>query len=85
MRESSSNILIVDDNPNNLHVLGGILQEHGYTIRPALSGEIALRAIHTHMPDLILLDVRMPGMNGYEACTRLKTDELLGWRTVSRR
>lgn len=73
----TSNILIVDDNPNNLQVLGGILQESGYTIRPALSGEIALRAIHVHQPDLILLDIRMPGMDGYEICTRLKADALL--------
>ena len=60
------NILIVDDNPNNLRVLDSILQERGYVVRPALSGEIALRAIAAVRPDLILLDVRMPGIDGYE-------------------
>lgn len=71
------NILIVDDNPNNLRVLDGILQEHGYVVRPALSGEIALRAIAAVRPDLILLDVRMPGIDGYETCRRIKQQENL--------
>lgn len=66
------NILIVDDNPNNLRVLDGILHEHGYVVRPALSGEIALRAIAAVRPDLILLDIRMPGIDGYETCRRIK-------------
>lgn len=69
------NILIVDDNPDNLQVLAGMLQEEGFLVRPALSGEIALRAIDSHLPDLILLDVRMPGMDGYETCRRLRADE----------
>ncbi|MES2935191.1 MAG: response regulator [Pseudomonadota bacterium] len=73
MRESGS-ILIVDDNPNNLQVLGGILELAGYKVRPALSGEIALRAIDAAAPDLILLDIRMTGINGYETCQRLKAD-----------
>ncbi len=71
------NILIVDDNPNNLRVLDGILQERGYVVRPALSGEIALRAISAVRPDLILLDVRMPGIDGYETCRRIKQQESL--------
>lgn len=71
---ASGNILIVDDQPANLQVLGGILQNEGYKIRPALSGELALRAIEAQAPDLILLDVRMPGMDGYETCRRIKTD-----------
>lgn len=69
------NILIVDDNPHNLQVLGGILQTDGFKVRPALSGELALRAIEAHLPDLILLDVRMPAMDGYEVCRRLKAME----------
>lgn len=71
------NILIVDDNPNNLRVLDGILQERGYVVRPALSGEIALRAISAVRPDLILLDVRMPGIDGYETCRRIRQQENL--------
>lgn len=69
-------IVIVDDNPNNLQVLSGILQQAGFKARPALSGEIALRAITASVPDLVLLDIRMPGMDGYETCRRLKADAL---------
>lgn len=71
-----SNILIVDDNPNNLQVLSSILMDQGYLVRPALSGEIALRAIASEVPDLIILDIRMPGISGYETCQRLKSNEL---------
>lgn len=74
MRESS-NILIVDDNPNNLQVLASILTTTGFKVRPALSGELALRAMETLVPDLILLDIRMPGMDGYETCRQLKARE----------
>lgn len=68
----TGNVVIVDDNPNNLQVLGSILQEAGYKVRPALSGEIALRAIAASPPDIILLDIRMPGLDGYETCRRIK-------------
>lgn len=71
----AGNIIIVDDNPNNLQVLTGILQQQGYKVRPALSGAIALRAIAAHSPDLILLDIRMPEMDGYETCRRLKSED----------
>jgi putative two-component system response regulator len=67
-------IVIVDDNPNNLQVLSSMLQQAEYKVRPALSGEIALRAIAASPPDLVLLDIRMPGMDGYETCQRLKAD-----------
>lgn len=73
---SQGGIVIVDDNPNNLQVLSGILQHAGFKVRQALSGEIALRAIAASAPDLILLDIRMPGMDGYETCRRLKADAL---------
>jgi signal transduction histidine kinase len=69
------NIVIVDDQPNNLRVLSGILQQAGYKVRPALDGEVALLSIKSSLPDLILLDIRMPGMDGYEVCRRLKSDE----------
>lgn len=70
----NGSIVIVDDNPNNLQVLSSMLQQAGYKVRPALSGEIALRAVAASPPDLILLDIRMPGMDGYETCERLKAD-----------
>ena len=73
--EDIGTVLIVDDNPNNLEVLMGLLEHAGYKVRPALSGEIALRAVVAGLPDLILLDVRMPGLDGYETCRRLKADK----------
>jgi putative two-component system response regulator len=76
-RTDNGSIVIVDDNPNNLQVLSSMLQQAGYKVRPALSGEIALRAIAASPPDLILLDIRMPGLDGYETCRRLKADEQL--------
>ena len=72
---SKNNILIVDDTPENLSVLRQLLTERGYVVRPALSGEIALKAIKTQVPDLILLDIMMPGMDGYEVCSILKAEE----------
>jgi len=75
LNRSHKNILIVDDTPANLTVLRQILAEHGYRARPALSGEIALRTIQSDLPDLILLDILMPGMDGYEVCKRLKAEE----------
>lgn len=77
MNEESAkpgNIVIVDDQPNNLRVLSGILQQAGYKVRPTLDGEVALISIKASPPDLILLDIRMPGMDGYEICRRLKSD-----------
>jgi signal transduction histidine kinase len=71
------NILIVDDNPNNLQVLMSLLVNAGYKVRPALSGEIALRAVEACPPELILLDVRMPGgLSGYDTCKRLHANEM---------
>ncbi len=69
-------ILLVDDMPENLTVLSQILNEHGYTVRPAINGHLALNAVEAMLPDLILLDIRMPGMNGFEVCRRLKANEL---------
>ena len=69
-------VVIVDDNPHNLQVLSNMLQQANYKVRPALSGEIALRAIAASPPDLVLLDIRMPGMDGYETCERLKANSL---------
>lgn len=66
------NILIVDDIPDNLRVLGGILKAEGYKIRPVLNGKLALQVAEKEKPDLILLDIMMPGLDGYEVCRRLK-------------
>lgn len=70
-----NNIVIVDDNPDNLSVLRRLLVEQGYLVRPALSGEIALKAVESDSPDLVLLDILMPEMDGYEVCRILKSDE----------
>ena len=67
-------VLIVDDTPANLAVLSSILGAAGYQVRPAISGETALRAVARRAPALVLLDVRMPEMDGYEVCRRLKAD-----------
>ncbi len=66
-------ILIVDDTPDNLRLLTRILEEQGYTVRKALNGRIALKAADRDPPDLILLDVRMPEMDGYEVCHQLRS------------
>ena len=67
-------ILIVDDSPDNLRVLSSTLIEQGYTVRCVKSGSMALIGIQTSPPDLILLDIRMPHMNGYEVCQTLKAN-----------
>lgn len=69
-----SNILIVDDNPENLRVLETLLTRQGYEVRGVVNGEMALRASQTAPPDLILLDIMMPDLNGYEVCKRLKAN-----------
>ena len=68
-------ILIVDDMPVNLRVLNQILTNHSYKVRKALSGEMALTACEATLPDLILLDILMPDLDGYEVCRRLKSQE----------
>lgn len=71
------NILVVDDTPANLQVLAGMLKERGYKVRPVPGGKLALQAAAHQAPDLILLDINMPDMNGYEVCAHLKTDAKL--------
>jgi sigma-B regulation protein RsbU (phosphoserine phosphatase) len=70
----SAGILIVDDTPANLQVLAGMLKDRGYKVRPVPSGKLALLAAKREPPDLILLDINMPDMNGYEVCEHLKAD-----------
>lgn len=71
----SQDILIVDDTPDNLRLLTHMLTERGYKVRKALNGKIAISACETLLPDLILLDIMMPDMDGYEVCKQLKADE----------
>jgi PAS domain S-box-containing protein len=69
------NILIVDDNPANLELLSGILSEQGYKVRLIPDGQLALMSVQSTRPDLILLDILMPEMDGYQVCQDLKADE----------
>jgi two-component system, sensor histidine kinase and response regulator len=73
--KKSIQILIIDDQPNNLRFISNILTKEGYKVQRAISGEMALNARWAVMPDLILLDIAMPKMNGYEVCERLKFNE----------
>lgn len=70
----SGNILIVDDIPDNLRLLSTILIDRGYEVGKARNGIMALNAVRAEHPDLILLDINMPQMDGYEVCGRLKSD-----------
>ncbi len=74
LRYSDYNILIVDDMPVNLSIVVDYLEEYGFGIRIARNGESALQRARYDPPDLILLDVLMPGINGFETCRRLKAD-----------
>ena len=71
---SKGNILIVDDTPANLRLLSKMLAEQGYRVRPVPDGSLALAAADAEIPDLILLDIRMPEMSGYQVCEHLKAD-----------
>ena len=72
-----ANLLIVDDTPANLQVLSGMLKQRGHKVRPAPNGKLALIAAQGDPPDLVLLDITMPEMNGYEVCECLKANEKL--------
>ena len=65
-------ILAVDDTPASLKLLTDILKAEGYDVRSAISGEVALHSAMNNPPELVLLDIRMPEMNGFEVCRRLK-------------
>jgi len=69
------NILIVDDTPENLRLLSNVLTERGYKVRSVINGAMALMGAKAAPPDLILLDINMPDMNGYEVCEALNADE----------
>ena len=72
--EAVDDILIVDDTPANLRLLSQMLAEHGHSVRAVTSGGRALASAQLSRPDLILLDIKMPEMDGYEVCERLKAD-----------
>ncbi|MDX8399900.1 MAG: response regulator [Gallionellaceae bacterium] len=69
---SKGKILAIDDTPDSLRLLTDLLNEEGYEVRSAISGELALHAAMLNPPELVLLDIRMPDMDGYEVCRRLK-------------
>jgi PAS domain S-box-containing protein len=75
-RADQQEILVVEDDPASLQLLTTILTGHGYRVRPSSDGGLALRSLAVKMPDLILLDVKMPGMDGFEVCLRLKATEI---------
>ena len=70
---TTANILVVDDNPMNLRALSHLLEQQGHQVRKALSGMMAIKAIHAEPPDLVLLDIRMPEMDGFAVCEQLKS------------
>lgn len=70
----AAEILIVDDQPDNIRTLAAILRQHGYQVRKSLNGQSALASARSFPPDLILLDIRMPVMDGYAVCAALKQD-----------
>jgi sigma-B regulation protein RsbU (phosphoserine phosphatase) len=72
--EVADDILIVDDTPANLRLLSQMLTQRGHSVRAVTSGSRALASAKMSVPDLILLDIKMPEMNGYEVCQRLKAD-----------
>jgi CheY-like chemotaxis protein len=74
METKKKTILIADDNPNNLKVLSEYMTEFGYDVRVAIDGKAAVESARAQIPDMILLDIHMPGMDGYEACKILKRD-----------
>jgi diguanylate cyclase (GGDEF)-like protein len=72
---TEQSIVIVDDMPDNLRLLAEIIQKRGYKVRPAPNGTRALATIRKEPPSIILLDIMMPDMDGYEVCQQLKADE----------
>lgn len=72
----NSRVLIVDDDDLNVEVITAYLELDGYTCDNVMSGEEALERVQTHLPDIILMDVRMRGMNGFETTAALKADPM---------
>ena len=72
--EATPKILVVDDEPRNIRLMEAVLTSHGYAVTSALSGREALERVKGDLPDLVLLDIQMPEMNGYDVCRRLRDD-----------
>lgn len=81
IEETVSTVLVVDDTRENLHLLAALLRKRGYAVQTADSGDAALAMQHSFVPTLILLDIHMPGIDGYEVCKRVKTKDS-PWRDV---
>jgi PleD family two-component response regulator len=73
-QNKGADVLVVDDTRENLRLLIRILAENGYKVRPVTNGRMAVTAAQIVPPDLILLDIMMPDMNGFEVCAQLKSD-----------
>ena len=71
---NQASILLVDDEPKNLRLLSNLLEEQGYEVQQAINGAVALQAVTLASPDLILLDIRMPELDGYTVCQKLKAN-----------
>lgn len=69
-----SKVLVVDDSPTDAHVLTGILTKHGFTVSTASSGQEGVDKAKTEKPDLILMDIVMPGLNGFQATRAISKD-----------
>jgi len=74
-RQGMPEILVVDDMPANVQMVSLMLKDKGYRVRTAIGGKLALQAVQDILPDLILLDINMPEVDGFEVCKRLKADE----------
>jgi sigma-B regulation protein RsbU (phosphoserine phosphatase) len=74
---ADTSILVVDDTPANLQMIASMLKNRGYKVRLVPSGKLALQAARRDPPNLILLDINMPDMNGFEVCEQLKADQVL--------
>ncbi len=74
MTTDDATVLVVDDLPQNLRLLDAVLSPRGFTVLSASSGQAALDLLREHRPDIVLLDVMMPGLDGYETCRRIRAD-----------
>jgi len=75
-QSGSKRIMVVDDNEDIIFMLRSVLEKDGYQVIEAKSGEECLRKVENAQPDLILMDIMMPGINGWEACKKIKESEL---------
>jgi len=81
-RGKSFKILVVDDNVNSITTLTDLFAEDGYTVVDANDGEEALKKVQEEKPDIALLDIRLPGMDGYEVCRQIKETKGLNIKVI---